>query len=760
MPHVEVPQAEFKLVILGDANCGKTSLITRFTQGYYRYNSPKSSIHHPTFVTKSIPVTSFNIPTKIQIWDVAGPNNNTNNNNNDAAQANKGAHTAAKCYYSTSSAILLGYDVTSRSSYEGMRLWLNELRKSVPFHVVVVAIVALKTDLLQHYNHQQQEEMVPEYEVEQLAQALNVMYVPTSSKLDVNVTSLFQRVAEEVLERRKRGVVVGQQSYNGRNHYPNGLGVGGMNERYHSSVNNDIMRPSSPLSSKDLYGNDNNNNNNNMGGRGGGGGGGGGPSHNLNSHNNNFGYGGDIQPYMGEESVLREYQALIQKQQELDARLANAKVMMSQQQHQGNNNNGGGGGMMSSPYNTNNMGGMMGGRGGNHYGNQQQQQFMQDAPQSMSPNNPNPNAARDYMNRLRMMRQGNNIDIPFQYNNNGMPENVQSSSGGMANMGNMNNMGGGGGGGGNMNNMGGNNGMNNMGGGNMGGVNSQKEFNLEDYQASLQEFLGHDDGNKNNGSGGQVRRQHSMASQATQNFNNTSNAAYAAAGGGGSAEVLKVPTNLHDGNRRSAARRNSDRSIDDIDLPIGRNTFKSVDSDDRPSFQSIDDVGIGGIRDTFRSVDTMDLMSIGASLNEIVEEDIKQNESEQRKKNSRRLSATSIHSRYARGALGGGGATLSDYAQLPGATVDVKTMSHGQGGGGGPKKIKKAIDPRLVALAGRESAARGTKSSMLSQDLNLEGIDDAERMSFGGLSIMSGLTDFGDDIDVANVKGLGGNIEE
>eukprot|EP00986_Skeletonema_menzelii_P012203 scaffold6619_cov146-Skeletonema_menzelii.AAC.9 len=508
-----------------------------------------------------------------------------------------------------------------------------------------------------------------------------------------------------------------------------------------------------------MGGGNNNNNNNNMGGRGGGGGGGG-PSHNLNSHNNNFGYGGDIQPYMGEESVLREYQALIQKQQELDARLANAKVMMSQQQHQGNNNNGGGGGMMSSPYNTNNMGGMMGGRGGNHYGNQQQQQFMQDAPQSMSPNNPNPNAARDYMNRLRMMRQGNNIDIPFQYNNNGMPENVQSSSGGMANMGNMNNMGGGGGGGGNMNNMGGNNGMNNMGGGNMGGVNSQKEFNLEDYQASLQEFLGHDDGNKNNGSGGQVRRQHSMASQATQNFNNTSNAAYAAAGGGGSAEVLKVPTNLHDGNRRSAARRNSDRSIDDIDLPIGRNTFKSVDSDDRPSFQSIDDVGIGGIRDTFRSVDTMDLMSIGASLNEIVEEDIKQNESEQRKKNSRRLSATSIHSRYARGALGGGGATLSDYAQLPGPTVDVKTMSHGQGGGGGPKKIKKAIDPRLVALAGRESAARGTKSSMLSQDLNLEGIDDAERMSFGGLSIMSGLTDFGDDIDVANVKGLGGNIEE
>eukprot|EP00984_Skeletonema_dohrnii_P021333 scaffold10641_cov75-Skeletonema_dohrnii-CCMP3373.AAC.1 len=57
-------------------------------------------------------------------------------------------------------------------------------------------------------------------------------------------------------------------------------------------------------------GNNSNNINNNMGGRGGGG-----SNNNLNAHNNFGGYGGDVQPYMGEESVLREYQALIQKQQ-------------------------------------------------------------------------------------------------------------------------------------------------------------------------------------------------------------------------------------------------------------------------------------------------------------------------------------------------------------------------------------------------------------------------------------------------------------
>jgi GTPase SAR1 family protein len=224
-------------VILGDTNCGKTSLVTRFAQGYYHPNlnhrsksapnspnngshtnaassvSPASSHRNPNFVTKSIPVTASNIPTKIQIWDVAGVPNNTTTTTTNNTISNKGTITAAKCYYSNASAILLGYDVTSRASYDGMRSWLNELRSSssttnknnnsVSFNNVVIAIVALKIDLLDDYPYKGGE-VVPEYEVEQLAQTLNVMYIPTSAKLDINVTSLFSRVAEEVLERRKQ----------------------------------------------------------------------------------------------------------------------------------------------------------------------------------------------------------------------------------------------------------------------------------------------------------------------------------------------------------------------------------------------------------------------------------------------------------------------------------------------------------------------------------------------------------------------------
>jgi len=211
-------------------------------------------------------------------------------------------------------------------------------------------------------------------------------------------------------------------------------------------------------------------------------------------------------------------------------------------------------------------------------------------------------------------------------------------------------------------------------------------------------------------------------------------------------------------------------------MDIRRDTFKSVDSADRPSFQSFKSVDTMDImRNTFKSVDTMDLMSIGNSINEIADDEVKQQQhhSEMRKKYGRRLSNASSSNRYTRGrhdnkippgnnnvnggrtaAAAAAAATLSDFANLPGRTLEIKTLDHGNGRtSGGPKKIRKAIDPRLVAaaMAGRHSIQTkdndgpsvGGRGSMLSiKDLNFDGVDDTSRMSFGNMSVMSELTDF------------------
>jgi len=139
-------------------------------------------------------------------------------------------------FYKNAAAIIVCYDVTCRQSFEGMRIWLDEVRRKVKIDdEVVVAIAALKTDLLQDNNNNNNnnnriEPAVPEYEVEQLAEALGVIYLPTSAKTDMNVNALFQCVSDRVL----------QQRYTNNNNNNNMNTFGGGGGAYGSS-SNDIL---------------------------------------------------------------------------------------------------------------------------------------------------------------------------------------------------------------------------------------------------------------------------------------------------------------------------------------------------------------------------------------------------------------------------------------------------------------------------------------------------------------------------------------
>lgn len=193
MPHVELPQAEFKVAMLGDTNAGKTSLVLRFAEGYYR-DAPRSATVGAFFITKRIQ-TSGGITCKIQIWDTAGQ-----------AQF----RSMAPMYYRNAAAAIVCYDVTSRRSYQVMKEWLEELHRNIPAGSIVIAIAATKSDLI---HCTEPTTLVPTSEAEELAAALEAIFVDTSAKDDSNVDLLFRRVAERVLQFRenaKRGVSSGQ----------------------------------------------------------------------------------------------------------------------------------------------------------------------------------------------------------------------------------------------------------------------------------------------------------------------------------------------------------------------------------------------------------------------------------------------------------------------------------------------------------------------------------------------------------------------
>lgn len=70
-------------------------------------------------------------PIKFQIWDTAGQEK---------------YHSLAPMYYRGAAAAIVAYDITRRSSFETLKLWVNELRELGPEHIVI-AVCGNKTDL-------------------------------------------------------------------------------------------------------------------------------------------------------------------------------------------------------------------------------------------------------------------------------------------------------------------------------------------------------------------------------------------------------------------------------------------------------------------------------------------------------------------------------------------------------------------------------------------------------------------------------------
>lgn len=477
-------------------------------------------------------------------------------------------------------------------------------------------------------------------------------------------------------------------------------------------------------------------------------------------------------PYLGEETVLREYQKLVQQQHQQESSRHDRNNRMSMPLPNKNNgrgmndnndddlntewlmnmvnkrstlpanftskNSSGSGGYGNINVNGNVMCGPTIGGGDNGSNNSGGVGGYDDHHQDRNnQGTPDPDAAQNYLNRLRMLRQeggnsggygggsggrGNNSSNNNN-NNNNMPETAPSSHAARARGGmkdgmssSMSRRG-----------MGGSDEINQDSGGSSRRTGNAKseEFNIEEYQASLQEFLSHDDDYAVPSKSGGAGRGKSSISKRSGNSSGIDN--------NGTIGCFEVPTSI--GDKNGGGDRQSIRTLSTLDM--ARGTFKSVDTGDRQSFRSVDDLDV---RPSFRSVDTMDLMSIGNSINEIMDEDMKQNP-ESRKKYSRRLSDSGRVSRS--GGNSSNNNSINDFSYFPGTTLEVKTMNHGQGGGGGPKKIRKAIDPRLATFSGaargsmqdKDGRPRGSLLSLMSRDLaDLENVlDDGTRMSFGNM---------------------------
>ncbi|XP_065889595.1 ras-related protein Rab-34-like isoform X2 [Dysidea avara] len=162
-----------KIIILGEAAVGKTSLVNRYFHNMFE-TGYKATIG-VDFMCQQYKI--LGIPIKVQVWDTAG-----------AERFRSLTYT----YFRKAHAILLVFDMHDTSSLQKLRDWHQDALKHCgrPFETFVIGS---KLDLCQsEYDRR------PAHTV---SSSLGAEYWETSSKTGENVDDLFTRVAAVVFER-------------------------------------------------------------------------------------------------------------------------------------------------------------------------------------------------------------------------------------------------------------------------------------------------------------------------------------------------------------------------------------------------------------------------------------------------------------------------------------------------------------------------------------------------------------------------------
>ncbi|RKP40355.1 P-loop containing nucleoside triphosphate hydrolase protein [Dimargaris cristalligena] len=173
-PNYRDTVATFKLLLIGDSNVGKSSLILRFTDDIFLPPEETSATIGVDFRVKLYDVEDKRY--KLTIWDTAGQE--------------KFRTLTSSCYRGVHGVILV-YDVSRRDTFEHLDQWLNELNTYCSDQEVVKMIVGNKIDM-------ESERMVSRQEGADYARRTQSMFIECSAKTRVGVYQAVDELVRKV----------------------------------------------------------------------------------------------------------------------------------------------------------------------------------------------------------------------------------------------------------------------------------------------------------------------------------------------------------------------------------------------------------------------------------------------------------------------------------------------------------------------------------------------------------------------------------
>ncbi|KAL1999394.1 hypothetical protein VTN02DRAFT_4578 [Thermoascus thermophilus] len=230
------PSSSVKLVLLGEAAVGKSSLVLRFVNNDFQEN--KEPTIGAAFLTQKCSLPTRTI--KFEIWDTAGQERFAS---------------LAPMYYRNAQAALVVYDLTKPSSLTKAKHWVAELQRQAS-PGIVIALVGNKLDLTNDGNGANEESApsgdenapsgdaegdegageenneeqadtpgdarkISKREASSYAEEEGLLFFETSAKTGVNVSEVFTAIANAIPETslkgpRGTGAGAGQTGLGGR----------------------------------------------------------------------------------------------------------------------------------------------------------------------------------------------------------------------------------------------------------------------------------------------------------------------------------------------------------------------------------------------------------------------------------------------------------------------------------------------------------------------------------------------------------------
>ena len=160
---------------------GKTSLLTRFCDNYFKENYNNTIGIDFRVVT----LKYNNIISKLHIWDTAGQER---------------FRSLAINYLNYSHGFIFVYDITNKESFNSVVNWIN-LAFEKNNHYIANFLVGNKCDI-------EEERKVDKNEAETLAKERNMFFLETSAKTDNNVQKLFYYFLYRLIEYYKNNEYV------------------------------------------------------------------------------------------------------------------------------------------------------------------------------------------------------------------------------------------------------------------------------------------------------------------------------------------------------------------------------------------------------------------------------------------------------------------------------------------------------------------------------------------------------------------------